>query len=173
MYVKGDPQPLGKVAVIAAPTVLRANIYNSTVGTAPTLLTATAVNATAGLGMTTNATDVATIAQLCTTYCRKGANAGLYRTNLSASATAHTFTTYWPYTLAVGDQFVTVPIKSFGTSYAQITTTAGYIGMGFDCSATPATNYFLIDVLELDLAEAGKESVLFRFAPCHFDMVRA
>jgi len=173
MWAKNDPQPFVKVAVIDAHTVLRGNIYNATVGVAPTVVTASAVNATAGLGMTTGSIDVATIAQLCTTYCRSGANRGLYRVNLSASATAHTFTTYWPYTLAIGDTFVTVPLKPFGTSYAQITTTAGYIGMGFNCAATPATDYFLIDVLELDLREAGKETVLFRFAPCHFDMVRA
>lgn len=172
MHGKGDSAPMVQVAILDATTVLRANLYNGTVGTAPTVVTATAVNATAGLGMTTGSTDVATVANMCTTYCRSGANEGIYRINKSASATVHTYDHYWPRTLAIGDTFVIVPVRQ-GVSYVQVTSTAGYIGMGFDVSATPATNYYIINVLELDLREAGKESVLFRFHPCHFDKVRA
>lgn len=162
MHPKGDPCPMVEIAIITPATILEAPLYNGTVGTAPTLLTATAVNATMGLGMTTNSTDVATVANLCTTSCRTGANAGIYRINKSASATVHTFDIYWPYTLAVGDTFVTVPLRQ-GVSFAQITSTAGYIGMGFDVSATPATNYFGIDVISLDLRTAGKEKAIFKF----------
>lgn len=172
MHGKGDPQAMVEVACIDATTVIRAGLFNATYGVAPTVVTATAVNGTAGLGMTTGATDVATVANMCTTYCRTGANAGVYRVNKSASATVHTYDTYWPYTLAIGDTFVIVPVRQ-GQSYVQVTSTTGYVGMGFDVSATPATNYFIINVLELDLREAGKESVLFKFAPVHFDSARA
>jgi hypothetical protein len=164
MYAIGDPQPLVKVATITPNTVLRANIYNATVGVAPTVATVASGSSTAGF--TTNSIDVATVANMCTAYCRTGANAGRYRVVLSASATAHTFTTLWPVAPAVGDTFVIVPMK-VGYSFVQINSTSTYIGMGFDCAATAATNYFGINVLELDLREAGKETVLFTFDPIH------
>jgi hypothetical protein len=168
MWAKNDPSPMVKVALIGPHTVLSAPLCNGTLGTAPTLLTATAVNATMGLGMTTNATDVATVANMCTTYCRSGLNKGLYRVNKSASATVHTFDTYWPYTLAIGDTFVTVPVR-LGEAFVQINSTAGYLGMCLDVSQTPATNYFQIDVLDLDLKIAGKEKVIFKFNASHFN----
>lgn len=172
MFRKNDPQPLVKVALLDSSTIIEGDIYNATLGTPPTVVTATAVNGTAGLGMTTGSCDVATVANMCTTYCRSGANAGLYRVNKSASATVHTFDTYWPYTLAVGDTFVIVPMR-VGLSFVQITETVGYLGMGFSSAATAATNYFAINVLELRLETAYKESVLFTFSPAHFQGVRA
>jgi len=164
MYSIGDPQALVKVAVINPNTVLRGNIYNVTVGVAPTV--ATAASGVSTSGFTSNTIDVATVANMCTCYCRTGKNAGLYRVVLSAHATAHTFTTLWPVAPAVGDTFCIVPYK-IGYSFAQITFDAGYIGMGFDCSETAATNYFGIHVYELDLREAGKETVLFAFDSIH------
>jgi hypothetical protein len=165
---KGDPVPKVLVEMITAESVLRANLYNATIGIAPTLLTATAVNGTAGLGFTCNTGDVTPVQGMTTFYCRKGANAGLYRVCYTAHATVHTFKAYWPFTLAVGDQFVAVPYKQRGRSAAQINSTAGYIGMFFDVSQTPATDYFGIEVLEMDLSEAGKEHLIFRFSPGHF-----
>lgn len=164
MYSIGDPQALVKVAVINPNTVLRANLYNATVGVAPTVATVASGASTAGF--TCNSIDVATVANMCTCYCRTGANAGLYRVVLAASATAMTFTTLWPVSPAVGDTFVIVPYK-IGYSFAQVTFTSGYIGMGFDVSETAATNYFGIHVYELDLREAGKETVLFAFDSIH------
>jgi hypothetical protein len=169
MHPKGDPLPMVEIALITPQTILEAPICNATLGVAPTVVTASAVNATAGLGMTTGSVDVATVANLCTTYCRTGANAGIYRVNKSASATTHTFDHYWPYTLAIGDTFVTVPLRQ-GVSFAQINSTAGYIGMCLDCAATPATNYFALDVLQLDLSKAGKEKAIFKFNACHLSI---
>jgi hypothetical protein len=164
MYSIGDPQPLVKVAVINPNTVLRGNIYNATVGVAPTVATVASGSSTAGF--TCNSIDVATVANMCTCYCRTGANAGLYRVVLAASATALTFTTLWPVAPAVGDTFVVVPLK-IGYSFGQITSTSGYIGMGLNCAATAATNYFGLHVYELDLREAGKETALFAFDAIH------
>jgi hypothetical protein len=164
MYSAGDTQALVKVAVINPNTVLRGNIYNVSVGVAPTVATVASGSSTAGF--TCNSIDVATVANMCTCYCRTGKNAGLYRVVLAASATAMTFTTLWPVAPAVGDTFVIVPYK-IGYSFAQITFDAGYLGMGFDCSETAASNYFGIHVYELDLREAGKETVLFAFDSIH------
>jgi hypothetical protein len=172
MYVKGDPQPMVQVALIGPETWLEGPIYNGTYGTATTLLTPTAINATAGLGFTTNSADVATVANMCTCYCRTGANAGLYRVVKSASATTHTFDTYWPFTLAVTDTFVIAGCRQ-GSSYVQINSTAGFLGMCFDNSQTAATNYFGITVKELDLKEAGKEKVIFKFSAAHFAGIKS
>lgn len=166
MHPKGDPAPKVQVAKINASTVLEAPIYNATYGTAITLLTAT-VGSTTGAGMTTNACDVATVANMATTYCRSGANAGIYRVNKTAHATVHTYDTYWPYAIAIGDTFVIAGLVQ-GTAFAQINATAGYIGMCFDNAAALTSNYFKIEVLELNLAEAGKERVIFQFNGAHF-----
>ena len=169
MWAKNDPQPLVKIAIIGPHTILRAPICNATYGVAPTVLTASAINATMGLGMTTNAFEGAgtIVANMTTTYCRKGANEGLYRVNKDTSTTVMTFDTYWPYTLAVGDTFVRVNL-ALGTCNAQINSTAGYLGMCFDNAADVSTNNFSIDVLDLDLKNAGQESVIFKFNACHF-----
>ena len=170
MWAKGDPQPLVQVALIDSTTWIEAPLYYTTYGTPTQILTTTAVTAS-GAGFTTNATDVATVANLCTFYCRTGENAGLYRVAKTAHATVHTFDTYWPYTLAIGDTFVCVPFR-VGTSYANINEAAGYLGMCFRTDKTPATHYFGIFVKELDLKESGKEKVIFRFDTAAFGGIR-
>jgi len=72
-----------------------------------------------------------------------------------------------PYDTAIGDQFVRVPLRPFGVSYVQIgATSSSYI----DVSASPATNYFIIHVIRLDLSEAGSEFVDFRFDVDNFSI---
>ena len=170
MHPKGDPQPMVLVAIIDNTTWLQTQICNATFGVAPTLLTVTTGDTT-GAGCTTNACDVTTVANLCTMHFRTGANAGIYRVVKSVSTTTHTFDNYFPYAIAVGDTAVIVPFVQ-GVSYANINETAGYLGYCFRCDKTPATNYFGIDVKELDLKEAGKETVIFRFNAAHFGGIR-
>ena len=165
MHPKGDPQPMVQVARLTPSTVIEANIYNAAMGTAPTLLTPSTAPTTSAI--TTNACDFTPVAQLCTTYCRTGANAGIYRISSDTSTTASTYTMYWPNTPAITDTFVRVPLRQ-GTSFMQINSTSGYIGMWVEASASPATNYFAISVDELDLRLSGQEKVLFRFDTCHF-----
>ena len=170
MHPKGDPQVMVEVDVIDASTVLTGDICNATQGVAPTVVTVT-TGSTTGAGMTTGAIDFTPVANMNTFYCRSGANKGIYRVSKTISKTVHTFDTYWPYDIAVGDTFVAVPMKQ-GQSYVQINETAGYLGTCFDCSDSPATNYFQIDVLSLDLREAGKETVTFMFNPIHLCAAR-
>ena len=165
MYSAGDSQALVRVAVINPNTVLRGNIYNSSVGTAPGVLTATTGLSTTGF-TASGTIDVATVANMCTCYCRTGANAGVYRVVLNASSTAFTFTTAWPVAPVAGDTFVIVPLR-IGYSFGQITPTSGYVGMGLDSSQTAATNYFGLHVYELDLRVAGNETALFAFDAIH------
>ena len=162
-WVTNDPQPMVAVQLITAESILKAPLFNSTYGVAPTLLTTTVVSGT-GVSFTSNACDFTPVLDKCTSYFRTGANAGLMRSSGDTSTTAETNAIAFPNTMVVGDQCIRVPLRPIGLSFAQIDSKA----MFFDVSATPATNYFSIIVLGLDLRIAGQESVLFRFAPEHF-----
>jgi hypothetical protein len=164
---KGDGQAMVKVARINANTRIKARLFNSTIGTAPTVLTVTTGGATTGF--TSNACDFTPVANVCTAYCRTGTNAGLYRMTTDTSTTVCTVTRQFLVNVAVGDTFVRVPLKVGGPSYVQTDSNALF----FDITASPATNYWLIDVDSLNLTNAGDEHVIFRFAPAHFDLVRA
>jgi len=160
--IGGEKAAMVKVAMITADTILEAPLYNAAYGTAPTVLTVT-TGSTTGAGFTSNACQMTPVADKCTTYCRTGANAGLWRISKDTSTTVETNDLYWPYDIAIGDTFIRVPLVK-GWSYAYIDAAGMYI----DVSATPATNYFLINVLELvDFDQPGKERVRFRFAPRH------
>jgi hypothetical protein len=171
MWAKGDPAPLVQVAVLDPSMYVEAPIFNGTYGTATTLLTVTTGDTT-GAGMTTNAHERASVANLSTMYCRTGANAGIYRTVKSASTTTHTFDMHFPYAIAVGDTFVMANMV-LGTSRVQINSTSGYIGMCLDNGADASSSYFGIEVVDMDLKEAGKEKVTFRFSAAHFAGIRS
>jgi len=169
MYAKGDPQPLVQVEVIGPTTVLQGPIYNAAYGTATTVVTDTAGSATGyTTAGTTGACDFTPVANNCTIYCRTGANAGLYRTTNDTSTTAPDVTVAFPYDVAIGDTFVRVPIKQ-GRSDTYIAGPGLYLNSGL----TSATNTFELVVLELNLAEAGKETATFMFSATHFGVARA
>jgi hypothetical protein len=167
-WVKGDPQPKVQISLITAETILEAPLYNSTLGTAPTVLTVT-TGSTDGLGFTSNATDFTPVADLCTSIGRSGANEGIMRISDDTSTTVSTNDRAFPYDIAVGDTLIRVPLRPIGQSFVQFDSESTFI----DVSASPATDYFIIDVLRLDLDTAGEEKVYFRFNPVHFDPARA
>jgi hypothetical protein len=150
---------------ITAETVIRGSIYNAAYGTAPTAVAVTTGSGTDGLDMTTAASDVATVANFATAYCRTGNNMGRYRILTTASSTTHEFTPALKADVAVGDTFVIINgLRPFGMSYAYIDAEGTYI----DCSAALTANYLMIDVVRLDLSTAGEEYVEFRFSPVNF-----
>jgi hypothetical protein len=157
-----------KVAVIDPCTVIRGPIFNAAVGTAPTEATVTVGSVTDGLYCTSTAVEVASVATLATLYARTGKNAGIYRTLTSASATAHVWLQAMPKDMEIGDKIVVVGLRPYGPCYCQIT-----MGQYIDSSQTAATHHFIIDVLRLDLREAGKEYVEFRFNADNFCLARA
>lgn len=159
-WSKSEGTAMVKVALITPSTILKAPIYNNAVGTAPALLTCTAAD-TDGKQATTNATTIAPVAGMNTIYCRTGANAGCYRVTDNTSTTIHEWDVYMPKDVAVGDTFVTVPVR-VGLSYVRLgdDTVCSYI----NSSETAATNYDIIYVTRLDLREAGKEFAEFFFA---------
>lgn len=167
-WPKGDPIAMVKIALIDPCSIIRGPLYNAAVGTAPTEVTVTVGSGTDGLGCTTSSADVASVATLGTIYARSGKNKGVYRTLSSASATTHTWLQAMPKDMEIGDKAVIVGLRPYGISYCQIT-----MGQYIDISQTAATHHFNIDVIRLDLSEAGKEYVEFRFNADNFCAARA
>ena len=169
VWAKGDKQAMVQIALITPETILRGPLYNAAVGTAPTLLTATTAVA-AGTSAVTNATDVAGVDNLATVYFRSGANAGAYRitSDTDDGTTALTWDKPTTSPVAIGDTCVRVPIRALGPTYAQLDAEATYINV----AATPATDYYILDIVKLDLSVAGKEHAYFKFGADHFTTAR-
>lgn len=173
MYSKGDPQALVRVALIGPNTLLEGPIFNAAYGTAISAKTETTGSAD-GLTVTlatTASADFTPVADLCTLYCRTGANMGLYRVTDSTSKTSLAVDVAFPYDIAIADTFVYVPLRPFGVSYVQFDAESTYIEGG--TSASLATNYHIVDVIRLNLAESGKETAIFKFNADHFCKARA
>jgi hypothetical protein len=168
-WSKGDPRAMVLVSLIDATTILRAPLYNAAYGTAPTEATVTVGSGTDGLDCTSTAVEVATVSVFATLYARTGKNAGVYRTLTSASTTAHTWLQAMYKDMEIGDKIVVVGLRPFGSCYMQIHSSAMFI----NTAAAAATDYFIIDVVRLDLSQAGKEYVEFRFNADNFCAIRA
>lgn len=168
---KGDKRAMVQVAIIDPNTVLKAPIRNDAIGTSISTLTSTAGNAN-GLTVTTNACDFTPVANLCTIYARSGVNAGTYRITDDTSTTIAAWDVEMLKTTATaGETYVRVPLRHNGVSYVRIgdDTVASYI----NASETPATNYDIIHVLELNLSETGNEFAKFKFDADNFCTARA
>jgi hypothetical protein len=74
----------------------------------------------------------------------------------------------FPNNVAIGDTFVRVPLKQ-GFSEVYI---AGP-GLWIDCVTFAANTSFIINVTNIDLSEAGKETADFYFGGDHFCYARA
>ena len=162
MWSKGDPQPMVEVAMIDSGTRIKAPIYSGSFGAALTVQTVT-TGSTTGLGFTANAGDMTGIANNCTSYCRTGANAGLYRVSDDTSATTLTFDHSWPEDIAIGDTFARIGLA---TGYCTMQTGSESIYIENDDAS--ATNGWGVVCEHLDAREASKEFAVFRFIPKHF-----
>lgn len=166
-WSKGDQLPMVKVALINPSTVLRAPLKATDAATAPALQTATAVD-TNGTAIVVDTSDFAGVANLSSIYCRSGANAGCYRQRTDTGTTSMTWDWAMPRDIAIGDTFVSAPVRAFGFSTVQFdSTTAAHIEVD-DVAHLGATDRYVINVVRLDLREAGKEYVEFMFQPQHF-----
>jgi hypothetical protein len=166
-----DGQAKALVALLDPCSYIKMPIYNGAYGTAITVGTVSAAGvSTTGAGFATAAAfcDFTPVAGLCTVYCRKGANMGTYRVTSDTDTSTKTVYDYFRYDIAAGDTFVSVPLR-LGTCYLQLTAEACFV----DASASPGTNYYIVDVVELNLREAGKEYCIFKFQPDQYSMARA
>lgn len=168
MHPKGDKAAYVKVAVIGTDTILKGRLFNGAYGTAITAYSNTSAS-TDGLTVTTSAVSFTPIAYNTTWYNRSGANRGIYRIAYSTSTTSHTFYIAFPNDIAVGDVFVPAAIRQ-GTCAVQFDAESTYIEMS---SVAYSTNYYLIDVLEVNLEKSGEEYVIFKFNADQFCAARA
>jgi len=168
-WAKGDPVAMVKVALITPSTILSAPIYSTTPGNPLTVLTVTTSCGGDGIGCTTNATQFTPIvSNMNTIYCRTGGNAGTYRNTDSTSTTVHTWDIAMRNTVAVGDTFVMAPVRMQGFSTVQFDADYGNFIEGQTSPAVAGTNLWAINVIRLDLSEAGKEYCEFMFSSIHF-----
>lgn len=165
-WKKNDRTAQVEYLPLTATTVLRAPLYTDTLGTAPTITTFASGLST--LGGTGSAVEEAGVAALSTLYVRSGGVAGSYRVTDDTSTTVMTWDAELNAAPVAGDTAVRINLRPQGTCRMQVGTESLFV----DTGATVTTNYFLIDVVRLDLSEAGREYVEFRFHPCHFDSVR-
>lgn len=157
------------VQLIQPGDLIKMPIWNNAVGTAITLLTATGPD-TNGTSVTTNATQFTPVDNMGTIFCRTGANRGQYRITNDVSTTVAAWDVAMVNDIATGDTFVRVPLR-LGPSFVRLgdDTVCSYI----NASKTPATDYDLVHVVDLNLEEAGKEYAVFMFDGDHFASARA
>ena len=168
-WAAGERLAMVKVAILDPTMVLRSPLYQSSsvISTSPTVGTVTA--STSGLTATTATVGVTGVASLSTVYFRTGAAAGAYRVTDDVSATVHAWDIPLNSTGAsaqVGDTLVKVNLRPVGKCRAQVSTEALWISSG----AAVTADYFSVDVIRLDLSQAGGEYVDFRFDPIHFSI---
>lgn len=166
MYVKGEKMALVQIARLYPDTRIRGRFYNAAYGTAPTVLTSTNTSAD-GLGITTNATDVAGVADQSTIYCRTGANAGLYRVTDDTSTTVHTWDIAMMQDIAQGDTFIKVFGKQ-GFGRLQFDAQSLYINTAATTSA-----YWTVFIDKINLKTAGEEFCEFTFGLQHMGIPTA
>lgn len=167
VWYRGDRQAMVNIALITPETILKGPLYNAAVGTAPTVATATAGSA-AGVTVTGNAVDSAGVAVLSTVYFRSGPNMGQYRITDDTSTTVVAWDKPTVNDTTVGDTYVRVNLRALGPSRAQFDAEALYI----DVAAALTADYYGIDVIKLDLREAGKEHAYFKFNIDQFSLLR-
>ena len=158
---------LAKVLVhrISPHTVIRAPIWDTTLGTDLAAVACTVASGGDGIGCTTAATTVATVPNFSTIYVRTGANRGVYRTLTSTSTTAHTWLHAMPADVAVGDSCVVINgLRPYGICKMQTDATGVFV----DANAALTSHNFWIDVRRLDLSTAEAQYVEFTFTADNF-----
>jgi len=170
MFKKGDPQALVKVAVIGPNTIIKGPLFYGAYGTVLPTVTNTA-QSTTGLTITMSAITPTVSAYNHTWFALDGKNRGLYRTayNAGATPTSATFYTAFPYDIEVNDTFRYACLR-LGTCFAQFDAESTYIEHS---AVSYATNYYVLDVLELNLEVSGKEYAIFKFNADQFSAKRA
>lgn len=157
----GDTAAYVLVDRVGPGTVIKAPIFNAAYGTAITVGVVTTGN-TSGTGFTCSAGLLdfsgTVVADRNTAYFRTGANRGIYRVCTDASATVKTVDHDFPFDIVAGDTAVAVHLRPWGLCVTQFDGESTYV----NAYADTGTNYYTIEVLSLDLSEAGKEHVIFR-----------
>jgi hypothetical protein len=158
MFPKSFPQAMAKVALIDPTCVIEGPIRNGGATTAPGVVTCTTASTDGLTSMVHGAADVALLANNNMYYCRSGADRGFYNMSYAGSQTTPTFYSPWPYDWTVGDTFVAINF-GLGRQKIALDSTSQWIN-----NAGALSNYYLVDVVSMDLTKAGEEKAQFRFS---------
>jgi len=151
------PSEVKVTLIIPGVTLVRAPIYDTVWGTALTELTVTTGNADGVTVTHANDTIVDCADDFSVTYCRSGANRGLYRVNGTCGTNAQVMTVPFPNTIVAGDVFVNASCVP-GLGGMDLTT-------AFDAvdGDNAMDDYYGVYYHEINLAESGKEYAVFSF----------
>ena len=161
----GDTQSKVQVDVIDSGTVIRGKMYDNTYGTALTESVVSVASADGGIsGITCGAPGTSAFTTLQSTiYYRTGLLAGIYRVGTNTTNTAPTHTHAGPVAVgpAVDDVMIQVPIRMCGLARIDFDSASTFV----DINATYGSNYYQVNVLQVDLRIADAETVDFQFTP--------
>lgn len=164
MISKNDPIVAVQISrIMGTETVLRGSIRHGALTTYPTEVTVTTGSADGLTFVAATSGITSPIALNATTYCRSGANRGIYRVTSTTSATTRTLLIPFPADITAGDIFVQVPIK-VGTCFTQFDSLSMYI----NSSVSANNDNYIVNCWELDLKVEGKENATFSFTGDHF-----
>ena len=170
-YPGGAREAFAKIDIIDPCTVCKSGLVDSAMGTAPTVSVVSAAVTDGLTSVGVAAASVASIQGFSTVYFRTGANKGTYRINdNTASTTSFAWDTPTYADIAAGDTFVMVNVLPFGPCNVQLLTT---YSTAFDIDEACTSDYLFIDVYRLDLSEANKEYVEFRWNTTNFNPIEA
>lgn len=145
--------------IVPGVTLLKAPLNVSAYGTALSVLTESS-GSSGGTVVTHAATAVTDTADdLCTVYCRTGANRGQYRIVTTGATGSQTVTVPFPYAIAIGDTFVKGACV-LGPAAMDIISTANAIE-----GDAALSSYYVVFFHEINLEEAGKEYAIFTVQP--------
>ena len=167
MFSKGDPIPMAQVDVIDPTTIIRGRLFNAAYGTAISTY-ANTTQSTTGALVVTSALPQTPLAYNKIIYGVDNGNAGIYRgSGNDTSTTNHVPDTYFPYDVEIGDKFKFAYLN-LGTCKAQFDS----VSMCIDATPDLSSNYWWLDVLEVNLKPDGQEYAIFRFNNVCFDGTR-
>ena len=168
---KLETSAMVEIALVDPNTYIYGPIYNAAYGTAPTVQTITTIQADGMITAETwSAADAASfVADESTIHMRTGLNKGLQRVGVNTSQTGPQVTHAFPHDNTTDDTGLQVPIREIGTAKLNFDDISTYI----DVAHTYTTNYYVVEVIKLDLQVAGKEHCIFRFGFDQFGLLRA
>lgn len=172
-WSKGTKEAMAQIAIITPCTVIRGDIWKNAVGVVLPAHSVAASNGHYGcatIDSTYKHGYSAVTQHYGTAYFRSGANTGAYRL-LTGSSTLGLYFDKALYASASNDDKVIVVkgLRTNGYSKMFVDTESMFISN----SITSTVNYYVVDVLRLDLRESGHEFCDFMFSPMHFDPKRA
>jgi hypothetical protein len=159
--VANDPvgAAMAECVIITPTTLIHGPVVKDTIGTNPERKACT-TGSSDGLTFIIPTIDTS-VSQYSTAYCSSGANRGVSRIITTGAVATQTVLIAFPYDIAIGDTFVVANVKE---GFAKISFDTQF--QGIDSSASLQYPYYVY-VHELNLAEAGREYVVFSISTRH------